>query len=175
MIREWLHTDGTIAQYDTATKTIQYLDAGTRQNVVIPHPATTDERAAYRAAYPEMTQEEQSKQAAMVLSLQTARQAINAINDDTNATLRDLRDIFDIYTNAMRDYRQYDGPDSFEVERLVNIVTGIIVRTTQRVVADLMKGLDLTISQNSFLQLETDAANVRLDAIEARLAQAQIP
>ena len=167
MIREWLSADGTIAQYDTATKTIQYLDAGTRQNVVLPHPADADEKAAYFAAYPDSTVEERNKQQAMMQTLSAARQAINAIINDSNATTRDVRDVLNVYNDAMVAYRQYDGPAAFEVERLVNIVTGLTVKVTQRVLIDVMRGLDLTISQNSFQQLATDSLNARVAALEA--------
>lgn len=163
MIREWLWYDGTIAQYDTITKFIQFLDPGTRENIVPPHKATDDEIDEYKRVYPEATQEEMMAKNTVISALQSALLEMRDITSDSQVTAPELTRALPAVTSAMEKYRDYTGPRDDVIDKLVNLLLSQSVLALQILVSNAYAGLYNTVIQSAALKTNVEEFGIRLD------------
>lgn len=167
MIREWMSQDGTIAQYDTVTKWIQYLDSTTRVNLVVPRLALPEEIAEYRNLFPDVSAEERAAMQTVKSALSDARSFINDTLANRASTTVDMRNAINAFQDAMAIYRQSEYGDDPELLRLVNLVTAATIRVIKNMLLIILDGMEDVTNQNAFIQLQNEQLDVRVSALEA--------
>jgi hypothetical protein len=167
VIKEWMSPDGAIAQFDTATKWIQYLDPGSRENIVAPHEADDVELEAYQNAYPVAPLEERQAETTLSAMLYSTLLELRAITSDNSVTSAELAETLPKVQVALMAYRDYQYVPTLQIEKLMNLLLSQSILSIQLLLSDARTGLNLAITQAAYNKIELDSAHLRLDNLEA--------
>lgn len=156
MIREWMSDDGLIAQYDTDSRLIQYLNAS-RENVVPPREINESEIARFSELYPEASPATLLEKQALVASLYEALVAMRGVTADYVVTGDELQQALPAVTRALERYRDYTGPADEVTDRLVNLLLSQSVLGVQILVSNAYTGIFNVTVQNQQLMARIEA------------------
>jgi hypothetical protein len=157
MIREWMYQDGTIAQFDTQTKLIQFLSASNRENIVPPRLASNEELDSYALAYPEASQEELAERQAVTAALMSALTNMRQVTSDDIVSSVEISTALPAVRVGLEAYRDYTGRRDETMEKLVNLLLAQSVVALQILIANAGNALYNTVIQGQILKqsLET--------------------
>ena len=162
MVKEYMTSEGNIAQYDTASKLIVVYN-GEREVIDGPRPAFPDDLVDYHNAYPEESPEQTAEKNSLVATLTGALVEVRNITSDQQVTAEELASTLPTVTLALEAYRDYDGPHSLTIDKLVNLLIAQSVLSIQILVSNAYTGLS-TISTDFFnLNLYTETLRAEYD------------
>lgn len=162
MIREWLESDGRIAQYDTATQYIQYLNAS-RVNVEAPREATSDEVERYNTIFPMAAAEYAAELASLNATLFGALQAVRAVNEDNAVTTQELQQNIPIVFNALKQYSDF-MPSEMTHHKLASLLLAQSVYSIQLLLSNAGSGVSAAITQSTAIRQDLDALRDEFDS-----------